>query len=110
MKKLLKKLAAIVTMTAVTLTMAVAIPTPASADSIYDTAKAISSGESVSTYIWRYDEADYKITSTENGTLKLSLDAQMPSVTIYVLTQTETMLKYLIPVQLRAVLLSQEMT
>ena len=84
MKRLLKKLAAIVTMTAVTLTMAVAIPTPASADSIYDTAKAISSGESVSTYIWRYDEADYKITSTENGTLKLSLDAQMPSVTIYV--------------------------
>ena len=78
MKKLLKKLAAIVTMAAVTLTMAVAIPTPASADSIYDTAKAISSGESVSTILPAYDDtADYKVTVSGSGTLKFSIESHM---------------------------------
>lgn len=81
MKKLLKKLAAIVTMTAVTLTMAVAIPTPASADSIYDTAKAISSGESVSTILPADgDTADYKVTVSGSGTLKFSIESHMYSL------------------------------
>lgn len=86
MKKLLKKLAAIVTMAAVTLTMAVAIPTPASADSIYDTAKAISSGESVSTILPAYDDtADYKVTVSGSGTLKFSIESHMYwlSMTVY---------------------------
>ncbi len=84
MKKLLKKLAAIVTMAAVTLTMAVAIPTPASADSIYDTAKAISSGESVSTTLYSDgDCADYKIKVTKSGTLKINYSAKIESSHIY---------------------------
>ncbi len=78
MKRLLKKLAAIVTMAAVTLTMAGAIPTPASADSIYDTAKAISSGKSVSTILPAYgDTADYKVTVSGSGTLKFSIESHM---------------------------------
>lgn len=86
MKKLLKKLAAIVTMAAVTLTMAVSIPTSASADSIYDTAKAISSGESVSTILPAYDDtADYKVTVSGSGTLKFSIESHMYwlSMTVY---------------------------
>ncbi len=85
MKKLLKKLAAIVTIAAVTLTMAVAIPTPASADSIYDTAKAISSGESVSTILPAYyDTADYKVTVSGSGTLKFSIESHMRKLSMEV--------------------------
>lgn len=84
MKRLLKKLAAIVTMAAVTLTMTVAIPTPASADSIYDTAKAISSGKQVSTTLYSDgDCADYKINVTKSGTLKIIYSAQIESSNIY---------------------------
>lgn len=84
MKKLLKKLAAIVTMAAVTLTMAVAIPTPASADSIYDTAKAISSGKQVSTTIYYDDNADYKINVTQNGLLELNITSMINQLNITV--------------------------
>ncbi len=85
MKKLLKKLAAIVTIAAVTLTMAVAIPTPASADSIYDTAKAISSGKQVSTTLYSSgDCADYRISSSGKGLLKLNITAQIRASKIYV--------------------------
>lgn len=85
MKRLLKKLAAIVTMAAVTLTMAVAIPTPASADSIYDTAKAISSGKSVSTILPACgDTADYKVTVSGSGTLKFSIDSHMNKLSMEV--------------------------
>lgn len=85
MKRLLKKLAAIVTMAAVTLTMTVAIPTPASADSIYDTAKAISSGKSVSTILPGYnDTADYKVTVSGSGTLKFSIESHMKKLSMEV--------------------------
>lgn len=85
MKRLLKKLAAIVTMAAMTLTMTVAIPTPASADSIYDTAKAISSGKQVSTTLYSSgDCADYRIRSSGKGLLKLNITAQIRASKIYV--------------------------
>jgi hypothetical protein len=78
MKRLLKKLAAIVTIAAVTLTMAVAIPTPASADSIYDTAKAISSGKQVSTTLYSDgDEATYKVSVSRDGLLSINLTAKI---------------------------------
>lgn len=74
--KIFRKIAAIFTAAAIAVAAAAATVVTAGADSIYDTAKAISSGESVSTNIWRVDEADYKITSNRNGTLRLSIEAQ----------------------------------
>ena len=64
--------------------MAVAIPTRVSADSIYDTAKAISSGKQVSTTLYSGDYEDYKIYVTGKGLLKLNVTAQMNASRIYV--------------------------
>lgn len=62
---------------------------PASADSIFDTAKAVSSGETISdvfitqTGSWYDKNLDYKITIKESGTLNLSYSAGVPYFKLY---------------------------
>ena len=57
----------------------------ASAESIYNTAKAISSGKSYSTQLYNYrDTADYKITATKSGSLVIKLTSQMYLTEVYV--------------------------
>lgn len=80
--KIAKKIAALVCAAALTVA---ALVVPAGADSIADTAVAISSGKSVSTILPSYgDDADYKITVKSAGTLKLSVESQMYNANVKV--------------------------
>lgn len=80
--KIFRKLAAIISAAAISVA---ACSITAGADSIYDTAKAVDSGKSVSTKLpYFYDTADYKITTSETGTLTLGIESHMPSVRVYV--------------------------
>lgn len=80
--KIAKKIAALVCAAALTVA---ALVVPVGADSIADTAQAISSGKSVSTILpSRDDVADYKITVKSAGTLKLSVESQMYSAYVEV--------------------------
>lgn len=57
----------------------------ASAESIYDTASAISSGKSYSTTLYSYgDTADYKITANQAGALTIDLTSQLSQTKVYV--------------------------
>lgn len=81
MKRLKKILAA-----ALAAAMAfVMLAVPAGAESIEDTAKAIKSGKAVSK-ILTYDDstADYKVTISKSGTLKLDIVSKMHEVDVYV--------------------------
>lgn len=80
MKRLLKKLAAIVTMAAVTLGTLSALTLPVGAKSIEETAVSLKSGENYSKQMVNiYNDghygtfADYKFTSTKQGKLSLSI-------------------------------------
>lgn len=85
MRKLLRKIAAVVATAAIAVSAMVVTTTIAGADSIYDTATSISSGKAVSTTLYSYkDCADYKIKVTGKGLLKLNLTAQMGALKIYV--------------------------
>lgn len=78
MKKLLKKIAAVITTAAIALSAMVITSATAGADSIYDTATSISSGKTVSTTLNSYGAcADFKVKVTGNGNLKLNITAQM---------------------------------
>lgn len=85
MKKLLKKIAAVVTTAAIAVSAMVITSATAGADSIYDTATSISSGKAVSTTLYSGgDCADYKVKVTEKGLLKLNITAQMNYLDLYV--------------------------
>lgn len=75
-------------MTAVLLSMVMfmcCFAVQASAESIYNTAKAISSGKSYSTQLYNDgDTADYKITATKSGSLVIKLTSQMYRTDVYV--------------------------
>lgn len=63
----------------------VMLAVPASAESIADTAKAIKSGKSYSAILpSNGNTADYKITVSKNGTLKLDIVSVMSSSRVYV--------------------------
>ena len=80
--KIMRKLAAVISAAVVAVT---ACAVTAGADSIYDTAEAVSSGKSVSTTLPHYyDTADYKAVAAESGTLEISIESHMPSVRVYV--------------------------
>lgn len=93
MKKLLKKIAAVITTAAISLSAMVITSATAGADSIYDTATSISSGKAVSTTLYSNgDCADYKIKVTKNGELKLNVSAQIEYMNIYVYDENGTIL------------------
>lgn len=76
--KIFRKLAAVFTAAAIAVAAAATIVVTAGAESIYDTAVAISSGKAVTTILPNsYSTADYKITSSGNGTLKLSIESHI---------------------------------
>ncbi len=55
------------------------------AESIYDTAKSITNGQTVNTVLYNTgDYVDYKVNVTSSGLLKLSLTAKMQYTNIYV--------------------------
>lgn len=85
MRKLLRKIAAIITTAAIAVSAMVIPTTTASADSIYDTATSISSGKAVSTTLIDYgDCADYKVKVTGNGLLKLNVTTELSYVRVFV--------------------------
>lgn len=83
--KIFRKIAAVLTAAVMAVSAFAAISMTAGADSIYDTATAISSGKSVSTILPAYgDTADYKLTVSGSGTLKLSVESKMDTLYMYV--------------------------
>lgn len=79
--KIAKKIAAAMLAAAMAFT---ALVLPVGADSIEDTATAITSGKSVSTNLYaKEDKKDYKISVNSSGKLTISLESQMKEVDIY---------------------------
>lgn len=79
--KIAKKIAAALLAAAMAFT---ALVIPVGADSIADTATAITSGKSVSTNLYaKEDNKDYKISVNSSGKLTISLESQMKEVDIY---------------------------
>ncbi len=83
--KIFRKIVAVLSAAVIAVSACASMAVTAGADSIYDTAKAISSGKSVSTILPAYnDTADYKITVSGSGTLKFSIESQMKELYMYV--------------------------
>lgn len=83
--KIFRKIVAVLSAVVIAVSACASMAVTAGADSIYDTAKAISSGKSVSTILPAYnDTADYKITVSGSGTLKFSIESQMKELYMYV--------------------------
>ena len=83
--KIFRKIAAVLSAAVIAVSACASMAVTAGADSIYDTAKAISSGKSVSTILpARYGTADYKVTVSGSGTLKFSIESQMLELFMYV--------------------------
>lgn len=83
--KVFKRLAAVISAVVIAVSATASMAVTAGADSIADTAKAISSGKSVSAILPTYgDTADYKVTVYGSGTLKLSIESQMCQLYLYV--------------------------
>ena len=83
--KIFRKIAAVLSAAVIAVSACASMAVTAGADSIYDTAKAISSGKSVSTILPAYsDTADYKITVSGSGTLKFSIESQMKELYMFV--------------------------
>lgn len=83
--KVFKKIAAILSAAVIAVTAAASMAVTVGADSIANTATAITSGKAVSTILPSYgDTADYKITVKSAGTLKLSVESQMREAYVYV--------------------------
>lgn len=72
--KVFKRLAAVISAVVIAVSATASMAVTAGADSIADTAKAISSGKSVTTVVSANDKADYKVIVSSNGTLKLSIE------------------------------------
>lgn len=76
--KVFKKIAAILSAAVIAVTAAASMAVTVGADSIANTATAITSGKAVSTILPSCgDTADYKITVKNAGTLKLSIESEM---------------------------------
>lgn len=76
--KIFRKLAAALAAAVIAVSACASMAMNAGADSIYDTATAVSSGKSVSSILPAYgDTADYKVTVSESGALKLSVESHM---------------------------------
>lgn len=85
MKKLLRKIAAVVATAAIAVSAMVVTTATAGAESIYDTATSISSGKAVSTTLYSSgDCVDYKVKVTEKGLLSLNVSAEMGWLNIFV--------------------------
>lgn len=83
--KIFKKLAAVLSAAVIAASACASVAVTAGADSIYDTATAISSGKSVSTIMPSYgDTADYKVTVSGSGTLNLSIESHMSKLSMEV--------------------------
>ena len=83
--KIFRKIAAVLSAAVIAVSACASMAVTAGADSIADTAKAISSGKSVSTILpARYGTADYKVTVSGSGTLKFSIESQMKELYMYV--------------------------
>lgn len=83
--KIFRKIAAVLSAAVIAVSACASMAVTAGADSIYDTAKAISSGKSVSTILPAYnDTADYKVTVSGSGTLKFSIESQMGKLSMEV--------------------------
>lgn len=83
--KVFKKIAAILSAAVIAVTAAASMAVTVGADSIANTATAITSGKAVSTILPSYeDTADYKITVKSAGTLKLSVESQMSQASVCV--------------------------
>lgn len=83
--KIFRKIAAVLSAAVIAVSACASMAVTAGADSIYDTAKAISSGKSVSTILPAYnDTADYKVAVSGSGTLKFSIESQMKELYMYV--------------------------
>ncbi len=72
--KIFSKLASVFTAAVISVAAVAVMVVSAGADSIYDTANAISSEKSVSAIVPANKKADYKVTVSESGTLKLSIE------------------------------------
>ena len=82
--KIFRKIAAVLSAAVIAVSACASMAVTAGADSIYDTAKAISSGKSVSTILPGWGTADYKVTVSGSGTLKFSVESQMYELDLYV--------------------------
>ncbi len=82
--KIFRKIAAVLSAAVIAVSACASMAVTAGADSIYDTAKAISSGKSVSTILPAWGTADYKVTVSGSGTLKFSVESQMYELDLYV--------------------------
>ncbi len=81
--KIFRKLAAVLSAAMIAVSACASMAVTAGADSIYDTAKAISSGKSVTTTLKFSKTGDYKITVSNSGELVINLDANMSSMLVY---------------------------
>lgn len=81
--KVFKRLAAVISAVVIAVTATASMDVTAGADSIADTAKAISSGKSVTTTLKLGKPGDYKISVTNSGKLVINLDANMNSMLVY---------------------------
>lgn len=83
--KVFKRLAAVISAVVIAVSATASMAVTAGADSIADTAKAISSGKSVTTILPSEDNtADYKVIVSRSGTLKLTIESQMYELYLYV--------------------------
>lgn len=74
--KILRKIAAVLTAAVMAVSAFAAVSVTAGADSIYDTATAISSGKSIAT-IASGKTVDYKVNISDSGELKLNIESHM---------------------------------
>lgn len=81
MKKLIRTLAAVMAF----VMMFTAMVIPANAASIYDTAKKLKSGDTATAVLGYEGAADYKITVSKRGTLKINFSAGLYQAYLYVL-------------------------
>lgn len=83
--KLFRKIAAVASAAALAVLATASMMVSAGADSIENTATAITSGKSVSTKIpYDRDQSDYKITVSASGTLKLSIESHISEICVLV--------------------------
>ena len=83
--KIFRKIVAVLTAAVMAVSAFAAVSVTAGADSIENTAAAIISSKLVSTNIPNdYDKSDYKITVSDSGTLKMSVESYVSEITIIV--------------------------
>lgn len=92
--KIFRKIAAVLSAAIIAVSACASMAVTAGADSIENTATAITSGKSVSTKIpYDYDKSDYKITVSASGTLKLSVKSYVSEIKIIVFNSNGEQIK-----------------